>query len=70
MAPGYLPKRKLFDDMYFKTTMEWGGGYPRPGIEMMECKWRADKKKTPNPNPNSFFMMKPDLNMADLLFEK
>lgn len=56
--------------MYFKTTVEWGGGYPRPAIEMMECKWRADKKKTPNPNPASFIQMKPDLTMAELLFEK
>lgn len=37
---------------------------------MMECKWRADRKKTPNPPPKSFVLMKPDITLADLLFEK
>jgi hypothetical protein len=70
IAPGYLPQRKLFDEMYYKTNYEWGGGYTRPAIEMMECKWRADRKKNPNPNPTSFFMMRPDITMAEFLYEK
>lgn len=37
---------------------------------MMECKWRADKKKNANPHPSTFVMMRPDLNMADLLYQK
>ena len=68
ISPGHLPQRKLFDPLFFKHAIEWGGGYPRPAIEMMEGKWRADKKKNPNPNPQTFVMMKPDLNMADLLY--
>jgi len=70
LAPGYLPQRKLFDEMYFKTVTEWGGGYPRPGVEMMECKWAADTTENPNPHPSTFLMMKPDLSLAELLYEK
>jgi hypothetical protein len=56
--------------MYYKTCTIWGGGFPRPAVEMMECKWRADKKKNPNPHPSTFIMMKPDLGLADMLYEK
>jgi hypothetical protein len=70
IAPGYLPQRKLFDEMYYRTITEWGGGYPRPAIEMLDCKWNADSKKNPNPSPASFILMKPDLDVAELLYEK
>jgi hypothetical protein len=70
IAASQLGFNKLFDELYFKTISQWGGGYPRPQIEMMECRWRADSKKNPDPNPQSFIMMKPDINMADLLYEK
>ncbi len=56
--------------MYFKTVTEWGGGYPRPGVEMMECKWAADTPENPNPHPATFIMMKPDLSLAENLYEK
>ena len=49
---------------------ECGGGFPRPAIEMMECKWKADKKKNPNPHPSTFIPMKPDLSLAEILYEK
>jgi hypothetical protein len=56
--------------MYFKTVTEWGGGFPRPAIEMMECKWQADTPENPMPPPQSFVIMRPDLSLAELLYEK
>jgi hypothetical protein len=56
--------------MYYKTTAEWAGGYPRPAIEMMECKWSAETSKNKNPHPSTFNLMKPDLSLADALYEK
>lgn len=67
LAPGYVPQRKLFDEMYFNTITQWGGGYPRPQIEMMECKYQVTD---PNAVPMSYIQMKPDLSLADLLYEK
>eukprot|EP00347_Sterkiella_histriomuscorum_P003333 403364690 len=70
LAPSNLPHRKLFDPNYKKTTRDWGGGYQRPLIEMIDSTWRVDIKNYISLNPVTYVNLRPDLDMSDILQHK
>lgn len=39
LAPTIMPLRKKLDPNYYKLTSQWGGGYPRPIVEVAESLW-------------------------------
>ncbi|CDW74991.1 UNKNOWN [Stylonychia lemnae] len=47
--------------------LEFGGGYPRPMIELIDSSFLMDNKKAKSTNPQLIINLPPDMNMADLL---
>ncbi len=62
-------KRKT-SNTKFNRKIEWGGAYPRPQYEIIKSKWLLNEKKFPNPNPATYVNINPDINIADIVFEK
>ena len=72
-----MPIRKKFDPNYYKITSEWGGGYPRPMVEISESLWDfSEAAKTINgPQAKEIIaqnsrLTRPDIDLADLIYFK
>ena len=77
LAPPIMPIRKKFDPNYYKITSEWGGGYPRPMVEVTESLWDFSEaaKMINGPQAKEIIaqnsrLTRPDIDLADLIYFK
>ena len=77
LAPPIMPLRKKFDPSYYKITAEWGGGYPRPMVEVSESLWDFSEaaKMINGPQAKEIVaqnsrLTRPDIDLADLIYFK
>jgi hypothetical protein len=77
LAPPIMPIRKKFDPNYYKITSEWGGGYPRPMVEVSESLWDFSEaaKMINGPQAKEIIaqnsrLTRPDIDLADLIYFK